>query len=1323
VALEIQEHLESAYPLPVGAAAPGQEGNLLLHELFEAQAGLRPDRTAIIFGCLSLSYRQLDDEARRLAGVLSSWGIGKGSLVGIFMGRSHLPLVAIIGVLKTGAAYVPIDPACPGQRLGQIVQDSELQLLLADATTQDVARQAIPCERILMAPAFRGPCEYKAAPPAAADIEQGDACYVIYTSGSTGRPKGVVIEHRNAVAYVRAASRGYGIRDSDRIYQGFSLAFDASVEEVWLALVNGGTLVVAPGDVTHCPELAAKFIADNRISVLSTTPTFLAMIDSPLVGVRLLILGGEVCPDELAARFACGRRLLNTYGPTEATVVSTMALCQAGQSVTIGRALDGWRLAVVDEKLQPVARGEAGELLIGGAGVARGYLKQAELTAQRFIEHPQIGRCFRSGDRVRQLENGELVFLGRNDAQLKVRGFRVEPAEIEAVLLQQPGVRAAVVTLHDPRGVCQLAAYIVAETPAEPDRSAIAVVLRRRLPDYMVPAYLDTLAALPTLASGKVDRAALPAPRSPMPSHHAMANPPRTQFERQLASAWSVVLGHNALDLDDDFFRDLGGHSLLAARVITQLRATFNLAVSVRDLYTHPTIRSLASLLDGSPPSYAAPSAARAASVSSQAEVPRRRLLCQALQCLAQPLLAGLPVAPLVLAAWLWGRCAAGALGAGVLAGGCAILVLTSYPVMLAVSVLAKWLLIGRYRAETAPLWGWGYFRWWLATRIQALVGVELLAGTPFLNWYFRLMGARVGRGCVLGTSQCWAFDLVEIGDNTSIGAETHLLGCRVEPGGIRFAPVKIGRGCFIGKHCALGLDVAMGEGARLDDLSLLSDGQRMADGQGRRGSPSQAAAVAVPQSMDSGQMRRAPLLHALAIITYFVSLTLGALPTLVVAVWLMRRWGLGWAMTAAPVTGTIYVLAMVGVIIACKWLVLGRVAPGDIRVGSPLYVRKWLFDRLLAFSRTALLPIYATLYTPPFLRLLGARIGRRCEVSTVSHINPEMFEAGDESFLADGALIGGMRIHDGVARLGVNRIGRRTFIGNSAVLGVGACIGNETLIGCLSIPPEGGPPADGSNWLGSPPFALPRRQEAPNFDASVIFNPTPWMVTQRLACDAFRIVSPATIMTAGVQLLAWFAYHWPGGVTMLLGASAFIALGLLLVAALSVVAMKWLLMWRFRPTVAPLWSRYVWINEIINGAFEAIFAPAVSAMLGTGMVAVMLRLIGCRIGKGACIHTTLFSEFDLVTIGDGAVLNHGATIQTHLFEDRVMKSSYVNIGAGACVGNMAVVLYDTCIREGATLAPLSLLMKGESLNAHQTWVGIPTVAAEGLGEALAPAK
>ena len=1304
----------------------------VLHTYFESHVCWGSDRTAVEYSGETLSYARLNGYANQIARTLRRRGVRTGDLVGIYLEKSARLFAALLGVLKAGAAYVPIDPNLPLDRIRSIVTDSGARMLVTEAALAETVADSVSTEFLLLDDdrreiAARLPVNVS---PTDIGLTPEHLSYVIYTSGSTGRPKGVMVEHRNAVAFVSSLKPVYGISAADRIYQGFSVAFDASVEEIWAALSLGGTLVVPSECLARSPMDVAEFITANRITYFSTVPTFLSMIDHDLPTVRILVLGGEVCTPELVARWAKpGRRMLNTYGPTETTVVATWAECCPGELVTIGSALPGYETYVLDQDMRPVVPGQEGELYIGGPAVARGYMNQPELTAQRFLANPLLPcnnkhqRVYRTHDLVRLTEDGTLQFIGRIDGQVKIRGFRVELSEIEAALTEQPGIRAAAVKVVDAGAGKELAAYVVIEGNTTLDRAAMAEVLRRRLPEYMIPKYLDQLFELPLMTSGKVNRAALPSPVSPLKGADREVIAPADELEGALARVWEDCLGVSPISVVDDFFLDLGGHSLVAAKTVTVLRSKMNSSCfSVRDIYRHRTVRDFAKHLRELGISAAQPqqtdvepereTLSRAAFESVHAP---ERWTVVVLQAVALLLFYGLAASPIAYAILMITSVIDGHIGIGKAIWISTVVGFAAWPSMLILSIALKWIVIGRYKLGRYPVWGFYYFRWWLVTRFQALSWSEIFVGTPLMSLYFRAMGASVGRHVTINTSLCSTFDTIAIGDNTSIGSETQLLGYRVDDGMLLIGNVSIGKDCFVGLHCCLGLNTRLGDGARLDDMSLLADGTAMAPGEARRGAPAMRAQVAVPSLDNGGPRRRHPRLFGaihlglIYMMGYFLIFT--ALPAIfaVAAALILGGplYGIAAAFLSVPVSIVWYALAVVAV----KRLCIGRIEPGIYRLESRHYVRHWFLEYLLRNTRTILLPVYATVYLPGFLRMLGAKIGRGCEISTVMHISPDLAEVGNGSFLADASLVGGARIHSGAVEIHPTRIGHKTFIGNSALVPGGSALGDDVLIGVMSTPPVGWPLVpDGTRWLGSPSFALPRTQAASCFAESETFAPGRRARGMRAIIDAMRILTPGVV---GTGCLVALAAHLVAGYRTLplwavIASVPFVALALALLAVGLTAAIKRLAIGRFEPTVKPLWSPFVWTNELVNGAYESIAAPAMTPMMGTPFIAPCLRMMGCKIGKWCFIETTLFSEFDLVEVGDLAALNLGATIQTHLFEERILKADHLRIGEGCTVGNMAVVLYGTAMHRGTNLGPLSLLMKGETLPAFTRWAGIP---------------
>lgn len=634
------------------------------------------------------------------------------------------------------------------------------------------------------------------------------------------------------------------------------------------------------------------------------------------------------------------------------------------------------------------------------------------------------------------------------------------------------------------------------------------------------------------------------------------------------------------------------------------------------------------------------------------------------------------------------------------------------WPSMLAFTIALKWLVIGRYRPGRYPVWSFYYFRWWLVTQFQGLGWAEMFSGTPLMGLYYRAMGARIGKGVALSTPHCTAFDVISIGDGSSIGLETHALGHRVEDGMLIIAPVSIGRDCFVGMHCNLGLDTTMGDSARLDDMSSLGDGVTLGPGEMHQGSPALPSDVKVPEAPRGTRKMRSGLFGALHlgliyVMGYFLFATaVPGLALIAAALYYGGPWyGVAAAFAAVPVSIASYMLGAV----VMKRVVIGRLPTGTVRLDSFQYLRHWFAAYLLENTRHILMPLYATVYLPSFLRVLGAKVGKGTEISTVSHICPDHLEIGDGSFLADACLVGGHRIHAGQMQTGPVSIGAKSFIGNSALIPADTQIEDNVLIGVASTPPCQDVPAN-TSWLGSPGFELPRKPNACCFPEATTFAPSASMRRQRAAIDAARVLTPGLIIMAMMVAMttglvnAW--YYLPLWATLALVPFAALVLS---GAALGVVALiKSVCLGTLVPTAQPLWSRFVWANEYVNGVYEGVAAGIMAPLMGTPFIAPCLRLMGCTVGQHTYIGTTLFSEFDLVHIGSYAALNIGATVQTHLFEDRIFKADLLHIGRGCSAGNMAVVLYDTEMHAGSTLAPLSVLMKGEQLPEGTRWWGIP---------------
>ncbi len=577
-----------------------------IHELFEAQAAKTPDAVAVQDDARTLTYRELDTRANQLANHLASLGVGRGALVGVSVERSVEMMVALFGVMKAGAAYVPLDPDYPADRLAFMLNDSGAQVLVTHEAVRErfggFGGMVVSLDRDAAA-LVRAP-----APHVRHATTPDDLAYVIYTSGSTGVPKGAMLPHRAVVNYLQWMQAQFSLGAGDCVLQKAPVSFDASVWELYLPLIAGARLFLARPDGHRDPEYLVATIAAQRVTVLQFVPSLLAVVLDDLAmackDVRLLILGGEALPADLATRLRARLPTLivyNLYGPTECAVYATAWELPAdfrGSIIPIGKPIANDRVYVLHRGTSQLApMGVAGELCIAGTGVGTGYLNRPELTAERFVADPfRDGRMYRTGDLARWRANGDLEFLGRIDHQVKVRGFRVELGEIESALGALPGVReCAVIQRSD-----ALVGYVVLHGDASVNREALRTALRGRLPDYMVPGTLMVLDAMPLNANGKLDRKALPDVAASASARERVA--PRSPLEAQIAAVWAEVLGLEHVGVEDDFF-ELGGHSLLGMRILTRLQSLLQRRLPLRLLLDARTIARLAQAIAAQDPS------------------------------------------------------------------------------------------------------------------------------------------------------------------------------------------------------------------------------------------------------------------------------------------------------------------------------------------------------------------------------------------------------------------------------------------------------------------------------------------------------------------------------------------------------------------------------------------------------------------------------------------------------------------------------------------------------------------------------------------------
>ena len=1359
-----------------GLVEPGAR----LHHLFDractrmgrAQARRR---LAVDYGEVGYTYAELQTLANRLAHYLAEVGVRFGDRVGLLLDRTIGSHASVLALSKLGATWVPLDAGFPDDRIAHMLDDAcVVTVITLTRFTHRFARRSVDVIELDAVQHLIARCPATPPKPMAEHgvrrRHRGEdpVCYIIYTSGSTGRPKGVPVRHSSICNFVAVAAEMYGYEPSDRVYQGMTTAFDFSVEELWVPLAVGATLVPAPGGVQLVGPDLAEFIAENRITALCCVPTLLATLEADRVGLRFLLVSGEACPaDVIEPWLTPDRRVLNAYGPTETTVTATWSVVQPGRPITIGGPLPTYSVVILDaDGDEPLPAGSVGEIGIGGLGVADGYLNQPERTARAFMadtiglpDNPE-GRIYRTGDLGRINADDEIEFLGRIDTQVKIRGYRIELDEIAAVARAVGTVGQAVVdTWEQDGGGTELVAYL---TRSEPDRpiefDEVQQALVDALPSYMVPAWYTELDELPLLPSTKVDRAALPGPTGPR--HRGGAGAlvlPHTEAEASVARILADVLRVEAVSVEADFFEDLGADSLRLAELATVIRAELGVKrLSMRKLYENPTVAQVAALVDPDSPALVdhagsssgsallvetSPStdATRSAAVKppqspeptgkSRGPTSRRSSIAEALAHLLTAAAQLVVFLATTYAAALAGVAAVGwvdgarnmpeAYGRAVLAGsglwfggGFAL-------------VGVKWLAVGRLRAESIPLWSPPYVRFWVARSAVRINPFNLLVGSPLYNVYLRSLGMGVGRGAVILIAPPACPDLVSVGEGSVIREECLLPGYRAEVGRICPGPVRIGARVVIGEASVLDIRTEIGDGAAIGSVSCVPIGAEVPAGAVMQGSPVQPSSVTVdrvaPRSV--GHARRAWFT-----VTQLASLVLVTAPMGLLGAWLVAAAG-GSVGAATPLTGPLGGLAD---LMVAGWaiylaglaasgfvtVVVPRVLHCFIRTGSaqPLYGTQWRLAR--AVQRYSNNVVLNTIFGDSsmivgYLKAVGYDLSRSTQTGSnfgvdQRHHNPFLVSFDRNTLVSDGLRLLNTEVSATSFEVQPITMPPDTYLGNDVRYPAGSRVGEGCLIATKAAVPTEGPVRANVGLLGSPAFEIPRSVAR---DHRFDHFKQPGVLEKRL-----RLKLRSNLVTAALYLLrSWLLVVWTMVITI--GCFAVIAND---PAALAVAAAVTL--WTnavlaiaiervaraFRPLeplYCSLYDRRFWEHERF---WKLNYNALLRAFDGTPFKPVLLRMQGAQVGRRVFDDGGGLTEPTLVRLGDEAVLNARSTIQCHSLEDGTFKSDRTELGAGVMLGVGAFVHYGVVVGERATIDADSFVMKGTTIPASCTWRGNP---------------
>jgi non-ribosomal peptide synthetase-like protein len=1298
-----------------------------------------------------LSYADLDHKANQLARYLVKCGIMPRDRVGLVFSRSVWTYVAMLAVMKADAAYVPLDPGFPKDRVAFISDDAEIKFFLTTASLRhhvDGLAAKVLCIDQCRSDFERepsGPLERPATPWQ--DASPDALCYIIYTSGSTGRPKGVAVEHSSICNFVRAAAEVYGITQDDRVYQGMTIAFDFSVEEIWVPLYSGATLVPAPAGPSLIGKDLSLFLAARRITALCCVPTLLATLEDDVPDLRFLLVSGEACPHNLTERwYRPGRTFLNVYGPTEATVTATWAILDPHKRVTIGVPLPTYMIVILEPgEARLVKKGGTGEICIAGVGVAWGYINRPDLTEKAFIpdclglENNPSGRIYRTGDLGRITQDGEIEYLGRIDAQVKIRGYRIELAEIESVIMRVPGIAQAVVSTFEPTPgmvelvayytLCQDAAHPGPDMPNQdvPNQDKIVETIRDRLPAYMLPAFFERLDALPMLPCDKVDRKKLPAPTgSRYLARKSDYAPPTTDTEREIGQILADLLKIDQVSMDDHFFEDLGANSLLMARFCAQVRERLDFSdVSMREVYLHPTARDFSSLLATKARRQSPAVRNEPVHIATYMEY----CLCGFLQLICFALYSTAMIAGFAHG-YNWVSQASNVSSIYLRS---LIFTAAVFAVLTAVPIALKWLLVGRWREELIPIWSLGYFRFWIVKQLIQANPMVMFIGSPLYNVYLRMLGAKIGRNVVIFSRVVPACpDLLSIGDGTILRKDSVLAVYRARSGFIETGRISIGRNAFIGEATVLEIGTSLGHGAQLGHSSSLHKGQSIPDYKRYHGSPAQETEdnYNTVEPRQCGTVRRVAFCVAQLAVLFGLTLPLPIFAADIMLSWLgfetsenvsahvsMKFNDLSFQLNLlASSLGLFFGMIVIGLL---NIVVVPRLINLFMKEGKTyvLYGLHFLLAQSISGRSNSYfynLIFGDSSYIIYYLRAIGYKISLKDQTGSnfgveQKHDTPFLCEIGKGTLISDGLSMINADISSSSFRLRKVSIPANSFLGNNIFYPADGKVGENCLLGTKVMVPISGPELKGIGLLGSPSFQIPRSvvrdkqfehyKDGPTFKDRLFRKLVSNTVTIALFLASQWLFAHLITLLGMIEMRQYVESGWTALLDFMVIVSIVTVLYFALIERASIGFS------RLQPQFCSIYDDYYWKHERYWKLTEN---PYLNLFSGTPFKGLVWKIHGVGVGKKLFDDGVGISEKTLVSIGDNCTINQMALLQSHSLEDGAFKSDHIRIGNGCTFGWNAFVHYGVEVEDNVVLEPDSFLMKGERLVRNSTWRGNP---------------
>jgi len=1295
------------------------------------------------------SYQQLNNAANQLARYLLAQGLKSGAIIGLLFDKSAHSYIAMLAVLKINAAYVPLDPVFPKDRIAYIAEDSAMQALLTLSCYENLTHESKNLN--VLSIDTKATAQAIAAQPDMHLLAQetgqpvSELCYIIYTSGSTGRPKGVPIDQASICNFVRVAAEVYGYSPNDRVYQGLTIAFDFAVEEIWVPLIVGATLLPNQTGSSLLGSDLAGFLQAKKATAMCCVPTLLATIDEDLPNLRLLIVSGEACPQDLINRWYTPERvILNAYGPTEITVTATLARSKPNEPVTIGKPLPTYSVIILQPNTQKVLPfGEVGEIAVAGVGVARGYLNQEEKTKEVFINdflnipNNPSGLIYRTGDLGLINREGEIEYRGRIDLQVKIRGYRIELTEIESVILQMPHIEQAVVDTFEPiPDVKELVAYYTLKEHADFSQEQLVTHLRETLPNYMVPSYYEKLDVMPMMASDKADRKALPKPSSKrMSSDNANFVAAQNTLEKNIAAVLAEMLQLDAVSAEDHFFDDLGANSLLMAQFSTRLRNKLGIVdLSMREMYLHPSVQQLATFLETLTGSPKKPLRKKKASYKA----PRKNYI---LTGIAQVFTGFAMFYFGAFIFWLVFDWLIEAQGIQAAYGRALILTSGLFILSLTLPILLKWSLIGRFKPEEFPVWSWRYFTFWTVKIAMTISPMRAFVGTPIFTAYLKLLGAKVSWNSLILTNKIpVCVDMLTVGDGAVISKNVNMSGYRVDSGRLKTGKVTLGNNTFVGSASMMGLNTVMEDGSELAHASSLHSGQRLKANTSYHGSPAQPTTHHY-QQLKNGKLSfiRKFLFSCYIVIPIFIFLPLGM-------VFLHYLFGTDIHGDFTPLeallpitrpsdvntifiwTALLFSIAIpISLLLMTMLIRLLNFFIKEDKIYSVYSFHYLIQHRIQSLSNSR---FYNNLfgdssYIVYYLQAIGYKFkgivqtGSNFGVSQKQD-NPLLCEIGNNTMVSDGLNL--LNTDYSISSFQVSKvsIGENTFIGNSIAYPPKSKVGNNCLLATKVMIPTHGALKEDVGLLGSPCFEIPRSVRR---DSKLDDDKQEGNIQQRL-----KQKNKVNITTMILFLFTLYIPFFLGITALYFTLDLLVEYKALYFVGAGFIASLFIFPYFFFVERASLTFRHLKAEycSIYDNAFwryerywklSMISDRLLQALNGTPFKGMALRALGTRVGKQLFDDGGQYSERTLVEMGDHCTLNQNATLQAHSLEDGTFKSDKITVGNNCTLAKNTFIHYGVIIGNNVAVETDSFLMKGENLEANSIWHGNPAK------EILIPAK